>query len=240
MRKSRRKEKPILSTLLIMALVLNSTMAFLLLANRERLTSPPARAAAEMAVAPRDPVGSTHRGTENREHAVSTISPRPPEVGHHRPERRPNVAKPPAAANAVVKKEEAERKTEIVFLPWPRLYSLTRDTVLVARNDGTRLLIPKGTMVRVAGFADGERAFVVSRKGRPDGFIPKAALGETAEEKEAVTSSPVRPEAAGRSVSPAANLPVGVAGGPYGGSVSLGPAYIYVSRSGQVSGSFSR
>ena len=236
MRKSRRKEKPLLYTLLIMALVLNSTMAFFLLANRDRLISQPAKAAAEPGVSSL----SSRPSEMEKKKAISGAVSRPAGTQGRRPERRLGVVKSVAVANAPVKKEGAERKNKIVFFLSPRLYRLTRDTILVTRKDRTRIIIPKGTVVRVAGFADGDRALVVSRRGKPDGYVPRGALVDVADEKETVTSSPIRSEARGRSVSPKTNLPTRVAGGPYGGSIALGPAYIYVSRTGQVNGSFSR
>lgn len=236
MQKSQRKEKPLLYTLLIMALVLNSTIAFFLLANRDRLISPPAKAAAEPGVSSL----SSRPSEMEKKKAISGAVSRPAGTQGRRPERRLGAVKSVTVANAPVKKEGAERKNKIVFFLSPHLYRLRRDTILVTRKDRTRIIIPKGTVVRVAGFADGDRALVVSRRGKPDGYVPWGALVDVADEKETVTSSPIRSEATGRSVSPKANLPTRVAGGPYGGSITLGPAYIYVSRTGQVNGSFSR
>lgn len=236
MQKSQRKEKPLLYTLLIMALVLNSTMAFFLLANRDRLISPPAKAAAEPGVSSL----SSRPSEMEKKKAISGAVSRPAGTQGRRPERRLGAVKSVTVANAPVKKEGAERKNKIVFFLSPHLYRLRRDTILVTRKDRTRIIIPKGTVVRVAGFANGDRALVVSRRGKPDGYVPRGALVDVADEKETVTSSPIRSEATGRSVSPKANLPTRVAGGPYGGSITLGPAYIYVSRTGQVNGSFSR
>src|SRR5205823_6991904 len=88
---------------------------------------------------------------------------------------------PQATARKTVpaKVERAARvKDEITFLPSPVLYRLTRDTILVTRRDGARILIPKGTVVRVAGISQDDKALVVSRKGNPDGMIARAGLEE--------------------------------------------------------------
>ena len=47
-----------------------------------------------------------------------------------------------------------------------RLFStgFTRDTVLVTRRDGARILIPQGTLVRVAGITQDDKALVVSQR----------------------------------------------------------------------------
>ena len=235
MRKSRRKEKPLLYTLLIMALVLNSTMAFVLLANRDRLISPPPKTAAE----PRASSLSSRPSEVGKDKAIPRVASVRSSVSRRKAEKGPGAVKPAAMASAPAKTERLERKEKIIFLPRPGLYRLRRDTVLVTRKNGTRILIPKGTMVRVAGFTKGDRAFVVSRRGKPEGFIPKTALGVMTEEKQTVAPSPVSSGATRGSASPKAKL-VRVAGGPYGGSVAIGRAYIYVSRTGQVSGSVSR
>ncbi|TMA10386.1 MAG: hypothetical protein E6J89_10610 [Deltaproteobacteria bacterium] len=69
-------------------------------------------------------------------------------------------------------------KDPVIFLPSPILYRVVRDTTLVTKADGVRLSILKGTKVNVAGFTRENRAFVVSRWGNPDGFVPKANLEE--------------------------------------------------------------
>jgi len=171
MQKSQRKEKPLLYTLLIMALVLNSTMAFFLLANRDRLISQPAKTVAEPGVSSL----SSRPSEMEKKKAISGAVSRPAGTQGRRPERRLGAAKSVAVANAPVKKEGSERKNKIVFFLSPRLYRLTRDTILVTRKDRTRIIIPKGTVVRVAAFADGDRALVVSRRGKPDGYVPRGA-----------------------------------------------------------------
>ncbi len=234
MRKSQRKEKPLLYTLLIMALVLNSTMAFVLLANHDRLISQPAKAAAKPIVS----AASPKRPEMKKKKIIPRVASA--RVSRRKAGKGPGAVKPAAIASAPAKTQGLEKKEEIIFLPTPRLYRLRRDTILVTRKDGTRILIPKGTMVRVAGFTKGDRAYVVSRRGKPEGFIPKTALGVMTEEKQTVTPSLVPSGATRGSASPKAKLPVRVAGGPYGGTVAIGRAYIYVSRTGQVSGSISR
>ena len=236
MKKLQRKEKPVLSTLLIMALVLNSTMVFVLLANRDRLMSPPAKAVAESGVAS---VSSRSSQMEKKK-TFSAVVSRLAGTQSRRPKSSSGLAKTAVVTSGPVRKQRARGKEEIVFLPSPRLYTLSRETILVSRKEGTRILLPKGTIVHVTGFADGDRALVVSRRGRPDGFIPKTLLRELTDDEDPMQSSPARSEATGRSVSPKASLPARVAGGPYGGSIALGPAYIYVSRNGQVSGNISR
>jgi general secretion pathway protein A len=81
------------------------------------------------------------------------------------------------------RKTEALRTTRrerdpITFLPSPTLYRVARDTTLVTKEDGTRHAILKGTKVQVVGFTRENEAFVVSRRGNPDGFVPKANLEE--------------------------------------------------------------
>jgi hypothetical protein len=133
-------------------------------------------------------------------------------------------------------------KDEIVFLPSPILYRLMRDTILVTRRDGARILIPKGTVVRVAGITHDDKALVVSQRGNPDGLIARTSLEE-------ITDEPVKPG----SSAPVQRAPVNtpgnarqtpgsfrLSGGPYGGSIGLGSVQISVSRDGQVSGSLSR
>ena len=74
-------------------------------------------------------------------------------------------------------------KEEIVSLPSPVLDRLAGDTILVTRSNGARILIPKGTLVRVAGITLDDKALVVSRKGNPDGLIARASLEEITNEQ---------------------------------------------------------
>ena len=103
-----------------------------------------------------------------------------------------------ARKTAPAKIERSSRgKDEITFLPSPVLYRLTRDTVLVTRRDGARILIPKGTVVRVAGITHDDKALVVSRKGNPDGLIARAGLEEITDGQVKPGSSGSRSESAG-------------------------------------------
>ncbi len=233
--KRKRKEKPLLQVLLIAALALNTTLSFVVLANRNRMVQPMGMMEPVPAPAVITLEGAT---VEGKAQTATNPASQPDATVRFNGTRAPQAT---ARKTAPAKVERTSRvKDEITFFPSPVLYRLTRDTVLVTRRDGARILIPKGTIVRVAGITQDDKALVVSRRGSPDGYVPKSALGEIEDEKETVTSSRFRFEAEGRSASPKANLPARVAGGPYGGSITMGPAYIYVSRNGQVSGSFSR
>jgi hypothetical protein len=86
-----------------------------------------------------------------------------------------------------------EKKPPVILLPSPILYRVIRDTTLVARKDGERVSILKGTKVRVAGFTREDKAFVVSRWGNPDGFIPKANLEEVPLRRSDTTKTPTEP-----------------------------------------------
>jgi hypothetical protein len=142
--------------------------------------------------------------------------------------------------------ERASReRDEISFFPTPTLYRLQRDTVLVTRRDGARILIPQGTLVRVAGISRDDKALVVSRKGNPDGLIARSSLEQIADER----AEQVAPDSSAPLEGAMVNAPRRAAdtsgpfrlsGGPYGGSIGLGGAQIYVGQNGQISGSLSR
>jgi hypothetical protein len=138
--------------------------------------------------------------------------------------------------------ERASReRDEISFFPTPTLYRLQRDTVLVTRRDGARILIPQGTLVRVAGISRDNKALVVSNRGNPDGLIARSSLVETPDEQAAPDSSDLQKTMA-KAPRHAADTsgPFRLSGGPHGGSIGLGGAQIYVGQNGQVSGSLSR
>jgi hypothetical protein len=148
-----------------------------------------------------------------------------------------------ARKTAPAKVERSSKgKDEIIFLPSAVLYRLTRDTVLVTRRDGTRILIPKGTVVRVAGITQDDKALVVSRKGNPDGLIARAGLEEITDGQVMTGSSAPLQRPTGNAPTRGNDIPGSfrLSGGPYGGSIGLGRAQIFVSQNGQVSGSLSR
>ncbi len=151
--KRKRKEKPVLQVLLIAALALNTTLSFVALANRDRAARPTERTEAVPAPAVITLEGATVEGNT------------PTEAN---PAFRPDATvkfNGTRASQATVKKaapakvERTSRvKDEITFLPSPVLYRLTRDTVLVTRRDGARILIPRGTIVRVTGITHDDKA----------------------------------------------------------------------------------
>jgi hypothetical protein len=230
----KRKEKPILQVLLIAALALNTTLSFVVLANRNRMTQPTQRKELVPAPAVITLEGATIDG--NAQTPVAPLS-------------RPDAAVNSKRAQATVKKNAPQKvekvsrdKDEIVFLPSPVLYRLAQDTILVTRSNGSRILIPKGTLVRVAGITLDDRALVVSRKGNPDGLIARASL-------EAIPVEQVIPGSSGPLQRPMVNAPTRagqipgsfrLTGGPHGGSIGLGTAPIFISQNGQISGSLSR
>ena len=225
----KRKEKPILQVLLIAALALNRTLSFVVLANRNRMTQPTER---------KEPVPAviTFEGATIDGNAQTPVAPL----------SRPDAAVNSKRAQATVKKNAPQKveklskdKDEIVFLPSPVLYRLARDTILVTRTNGTSILIPKGTLVRVAGITLDDRALVVSRKGNPDGLIARASL-------EAIPVEQVTPSSSGPLQRATVNAPTRagqnlgsfrLSGGPHGGSIGLGTAQIFISQNGQISGS---
>ena len=235
--KRQKKEKPILQVLLIAALALNTTLSFVVLANRNRMAQPTEKKEFVPAPAVITLEGATVEG--NTQIAANPASQ--PDAG-----ARFNASPAPQATarkTAPAKVERASRgKDEIIFLPSAVLYRLTRDTILVTRRDGARILIPKGTVVRVAGITQDDKALVVSRKGNPDGLIATASLeGIPDEQVRPVSSAPIK-RATVNAPSRASDIPGSfrISGGTYGGSVGLGGAQIFVGQNGQISGSLSR
>jgi hypothetical protein len=235
--KRRRKEKPVLQVLLIAALALNTTLSFVVLANRNRMAQRTERTEPVPV-----PAVITLEGSTVEAKAQTTANPASqPDAGvSPKGTRAPQVM---ARKTAPAKVERASRiKDEITFLPSPVLYRLTRDTILVTRRDGARVLIPKGTVVRVAGITQDDKALVVSRKGNPDGLITTASLEEITDEQVKPGSSAPVQRAPVNTPSRAGQIPGSfrLSGGPQGGSIGLGGAQIFVGRNGQVSGSLSR
>ena len=235
--KRKRKEKPILQVLLIAALALNTTLSFVVLANRNRMAQPTEKKKPVPAPAVITLEGATVEGKTQT--AVSPASQ--PNTGVRSKGTR--APEPTARTTAPAKVERPSRETnEITFLPSPILYRLTRDTVLVTRRDGARILIPKGTLVRVAGITHDDKALVVSQRGNPDGLIARTSLEEiTDEQVKPASSAPVQ-RAPVNTPSRAGQIPGSfrLSGGPQGGSIGLGGAQIFVGRNGQISGSLSR
>jgi len=233
----KRKEKPILQVLLIAALAINTTLSFAVLAKRNRMVQATER---------KEPVAAPAVITLEDAKVESKV----PTVANPGP--LPNAsldAKKTVAPEATVRrKAPAKRETasserdEISFFPTPSLYRLQRDTVLVTRRNGARILIPQGTLVRVAGITPDDKALVVSRKGNPDGLIARSSLEQIADERVAPDSSASLQKATVNAPRRAADTsgPFRLSGGPYGGSIGLGGAQIFVGQNGQISGSLSR
>jgi hypothetical protein len=235
--KRKRKEKPVLQVLLIAALALNTTLSFVVLANRNRMAQ-----AREKKESVPTPAVITLEGATVEGNIQTAANPASrPEVGvNPKGTRAPQTT---ARKTIPAKVERAARvKDEITFLPSPVLYRLTRDTILVTRRDGARVLIPKGTVVRVAGITQDDKALVVSRKGNPDGLIARAGLEEIIDEQVMPGSSASLQRPTGNAPTRGNDIPGSfrLSGGPYGGSIGLGGAQIFVSQNGQVSGSLSR
>lgn len=249
----------ILYPLLIMALAVNTTMSLVLLANRGKLESPSRVEAEPVAAANKltalDPETAM---TDTRSEAISEIPSRSERVARGatdtpKPRRRvKSRVSPKRSENGEPVKvnttdhtsEERAGKEDIVFLPKPVLYRVTRSTILVTRQ-GQRIFLPKGTTVTVAGLAQSGTALVVSRHGNPEGFVPGWAIEEEVRDEEAPSSlnpSGVSGSSANSRIGePLSPLPTPrISVGPYGGSVGLGPAYIFIGRDGRMSGSFSR
>jgi hypothetical protein len=235
--KKKRKEKPVLQVLLIAALALNTTLSFVVLANRNRM----AQATEKKEPVPAPAVITLEGATvDGRSQAAANPAPRPD------PEARFNGTRAPQATarkTAPAKVESSSRgKDEITFLPSAVLYRLTRDTILVTKRDGARILIPKGTLVRVAGITQDDKALVVSQRGNPDGLIARTSLEEITDEQVKPGSSAPVQRAPVTTPSRAGQIPGSfrLSGGPHGGSIGLGGAQIFVGRNGQISGSLSR
>ena len=230
----KRKGKPILQVLLIASLAINTTLSFVILANRNRTGQPTERKDSVAA-----PAVVTLEG--------ATVESKVPTAANPVSQPAPVVAKKTVAPEATVRKIAPARmesrsgeRDEISFFPTPTLYRLQRDTVLITRRDGARILIPQGTLVRVAGISRDDKALILSRKGNPDGLIARSSLQQIPDER-VVSSAPLQ-NAMVNAPRRAADKsgPFRLSGGPYGGSIGLGSAQIYVGQNGQISGSLSR
>jgi hypothetical protein len=235
--KRKGKEKPVLQVLLIAALALNTTLSFVVLANRNRMAQPTEKKEPVPA-----PAVITLEGArvEGKSQTAANPASQPDAGVKFNGTRAPQAT---ARKTAPEKVERASRiKDEITFLPSPILYRLTRDTVLVTRRDGARILIPKGTVVRVAGITQDDRALVVSQRGNPDGLIARTSLEEITDEQVKPGSSAPVQRAPVNTPSRTGQIPGSfrLSGGPHGGSIGLAGAQIFVGRNGQVSGSLSR
>jgi hypothetical protein len=236
--KRTRKEKPVLQVLLIAALALNTTLSFVVLANRNRVAQPTEKREPPPAPAVITPENAT---IEAKSPTEANPASQPDAMVKFNGTRH-SLATVRKTAPAKVERTSSV-KDEITFLPSPVLYRLMRDTVLVTRRDGARILIPKGTIVRVAGITHDDKALVVSRKGNPDGLIARAGLEEITDEQVMTGSSTPLQKATISATPSRANDVSGsfrLSGGPYGGSIGLRGAQIFVSQNGQVSGSLSR
>lgn len=244
--KQSQERSPVLYVLLIMALVVNATTSLTLLFNRSKLANPPAMAAAE-------PEAVSNRGENNeavkadkKAETVAAVLSRP-ETITEKPAAKAQATRAARVnasqeTKALTRTARAKEEEKITLLPNAVPYLVIKSTTLVTREGSERIFLPKGTKIHVAGLTQSGKALVVSRNGNPDGFVPGWAIEEIKNEE----GQPPSPMAYGSPGSPGngnlfGSLPTPrVSAGPYGGSIGLGPAYIYVSRDGQVSGSFSR
>ena len=234
--KRKRKGKPILQVLLIASLAINTTLSFVILANRNRMGQPTEKKESVAA-----PAVITLEGV--------TVESKVPTAASPVSQPSPLVAKKTVAPEATVRRyapaemeSPSRERDEISFFPTPTLYRLQRDTVLITRRDGARILIPQGTLVRVAGISRDDKALVVSRKGNPDGLIARSSLEQIPDDQVAPDSSAPLQKAMVNAPGRAADTsgPFRLSGGPYGGSIGLGGAQIFVGQNGQISGSLSR
>ena len=231
-----RKEKPILQALLLSSLAINTTVGLVVLARRNHLAqatekkepvAAPAVITLEGAtVEPKVTVGPAPSVTANPPAAKKTVAP---------------VAKEKSSGPAKTETVRQERD-EISFLRAPALYRLSRDTILVTRRDGARIVIPQGTLVRVAGFTSNDRALVISQKGNPDGLVARSSL-ETVQDEAAnhqSSGSFHQATAPARNHTGYSPEPFRLSGGPHGGSIDFGGAQLHLGPTGQISGSLSR
>jgi hypothetical protein len=233
--KRNRKEKPVLQVLLIAALALNTTLSFVVLAKRDRMARPTERTEPVPAPAVITLEGAT---VERKSQTATKSASRPDATVRFNGTR---ASQGTVRKTATAKLERTSRENdEITFLPSPVLYRLTRDTVLVTRRDGARILIPKGTLVRVAGITHDDKALVVSQRGNPDGLIARTSLEEITDDRVKPSSS--APGMPVNTPSRASQTPSSfrLSGGPHGASIGLGTAHVFVGRNGQISGSISR
>ena len=232
----KRKGKPILQVLLIASLAINTTLSFVVLAKRNRMVQATER---------KEPVAAPAVITLEG----ATVESKGPTAANPASQPKPLVAKKTLAPQALVRRNAPAKmeiapgeRDEISFFPTPALYRLQRDTVLITRRDGARILIPQGTLVRVAGISRDDKALVLSRKGNPDGLIARSSLEQTPDEQAAPDSSAPLQNTMVNAPRRAADTsgPFRLSGGPYGGSIGLGGAQIFVGQNGQISGSLSR
>lgn len=126
---------------------------------------------------------------------------------------------------------------QVVFLPETQRHVVTRNTTLVTRVEREKIVLSKGTVVRVAGLTP-DKAFVVSRKGAPDGFVPRTAIAAVKEGKAKIQTCAAAAQKTAKAKTRRNPLRLRrVSGSPSGGSISLGQLHLHVSRHGSVSGS---
>ena len=229
--------------LLIMALVVNSTASLTLLFNRSKVATPPAMAEEEPAAVSTRGENNEPVKADKKVETVAAVLSRP-ETITEKPAAKARATRANASqeTKALTRTARAQEEEKVTLLPNAVPYLVIKSTTLVTREGGERIFLPKGTKIHVAGLTQSGKALVVSRNGNPDGFVPGWAIEEIKNEE----GPPPSPMAYGSPGSPGngnllGSLPTPrVSAGPYGGSIGLGPAYIYVGRDGQVSGSFSR
>src|SRR5439155_8525524 len=121
--KRKRKEKPVLQVLLIAALALNTTLSFLVLANRNRMAQPTEKTEPVPAPAVITLEGAT---VEGRSQIAANPASRPDAGVNPKGTRAPEAT---ARKTVPAKVERGARgKDEITVLRSPVLYRLTRDT----------------------------------------------------------------------------------------------------------------
>jgi len=121
---------------------------------------------------------------------------------------------------------------QVVFLPKQEIYVITSDTMLITK-DGKTISLQRGTRIHVAGFTQTE-AFIISRKGRGDGFVKRTVIVPVKEDEVQPASPVVKPKTAnkeaGQHLSPRPRISAGL----YGGSIGIGPGNIHINRKGKV------
>ena len=123
-------------------------------------------------------------------------------------------------------------ENHVIFLPKQQIYIITIDTTLTTR-DGKTISLQRGTRVHVVGFTQ-TKAFIVSRKGHPDGFVKKAVIVAVKEDEVEARSPLVSPKTGNREARQHPLPRPRISGGPYGGSIGVGPANIHINRKGKV------
>src|SRR5262249_32195491 len=121
--KRKGKEKPDLQVLLIAALALNTTLSFVVLANPHRIAQPTERPEPVQAPAVITLEGATvEKKAQTAAHRASR-----PEAGVKFATRAPEAtARKTSPTNIEI---PSRAKDELIFLPSPILYRLTRDTI---------------------------------------------------------------------------------------------------------------